>query len=169
MRFVLASLAFAFWLATANAQLYRWIDPESGSVRISSYPPPWYGTTGRGIPKVEVLRFEAPAAPAVPQGAKPGAAPGAERPPAAGLIEKLDAMRKDFAGRLRQIPSAGDFERGGEGVRQQLEAYREVAKELDRLDPAGAARRRAEESGWMERLRKGIEAQFRPEPPVTDR
>ena len=40
------------------------------------------------------------------------------------------------------------------------EAYQALAAELDRLDPAGAARRRQEEVGIVEKLRRGLEAQF---------
>ena len=41
----------------AAADLYRWIDPETGSVKFSSYPPPWYGdpVAERRAPKVEVI------------------------------------------------------------------------------------------------------------------
>ena len=53
-----------------------------------------------------------------------------------------------------------DFSRAGSGIQQQLEAYQAVAAELDRLDPAGAARRRQQEAGFIETLRRGLEAQF---------
>jgi hypothetical protein len=41
----------------AHADLYRWIDPQSGSVKYSSVAPPWYGDAGRQAraPAVEVL------------------------------------------------------------------------------------------------------------------
>jgi hypothetical protein len=41
----------------AAADLYRWVDPETGSVKYSSYPPPWYGDEAqeRRAPKVEVI------------------------------------------------------------------------------------------------------------------
>ena len=45
-------------------------------------------------------------------------------------------------------------------MQQQLEAYQALSAELDRLDPAGAARRRAQEVGVMETLRRGLEAQL---------
>jgi len=54
-------IATLFWTAlhsgTAAADLYRWVDPESGSVKFSSYPPPWYGDEARErrAPKVEVI------------------------------------------------------------------------------------------------------------------
>lgn len=95
MRIVLFML-IAGWMATATADLYRWVDPETGSVKFSSYPPPWYGDEARekGAPKVEHIparsapRADAPAQD--PSGAplKPPAQPkpGAQAPakPAAG-------------------------------------------------------------------------------------
>jgi len=46
-----------FRAGPAAADLYRWVDPESGSVKFSSYPPPWYGDEAkqRHAPKVEVI------------------------------------------------------------------------------------------------------------------
>ena len=54
--FFLALLALPF---LAYADLYRWIDPESGSVKLSSTPPPWY-ERGSG-PKVERIPYAVPA------------------------------------------------------------------------------------------------------------
>jgi len=76
----------------AAADLYRWIDPQSGSVKFSSAPPPWYETE-RG-PKVERIPYQGPAARAA----------GAEKPAA------------------------------------------------DRVDPTGAARRRAEAAATLDKL-----------------
>jgi hypothetical protein len=53
-----AMLAWAAqYSGPAAADLYRWVDPESGSVKFSSYPPPWYGDPAmdRRAPKVEVI------------------------------------------------------------------------------------------------------------------
>jgi hypothetical protein len=56
MRFVLAAALLA-WAGAAAADLYRWVDPDSGSVKFSNYPPPWYGDQGKDqrAPKVEVI------------------------------------------------------------------------------------------------------------------
>lgn len=45
------------WAGAAAADLYRWVDPETGSVKFSNYPPPWYGDPARErrSPKVEVI------------------------------------------------------------------------------------------------------------------
>jgi DNA-directed RNA polymerase specialized sigma54-like protein len=58
-----------------------------------------------------------------------------------------------------------DFQRGGEGLKQHIEAYEAVRVELDRLDPAGVARRNAESTSLIERLRQGFAAQFSTLPP----
>ena len=58
------------------------------------------------------------------------------------------------------LPSNQDFSRAGSGIQQQLEAYQALSAELDRIDPAGAARRRAQEVGVIETMRRGWEAQF---------
>ena len=58
MRFAVASVVLLFtWANPAAADLYRWVDPETGSVKFSSYPPPWYGDAAkaRRAPKVEVI------------------------------------------------------------------------------------------------------------------
>lgn len=80
-------IATLLWTAqfsnTAAADLYRWVDPESGSVKFSSYPPPWYGDEARErrAPKVEVIpaRGETSAKPETPgrpqEGARKGDAP----------------------------------------------------------------------------------------------
>jgi hypothetical protein len=54
MTILIAALA---WAAPVAADLYRWVDPETGTVKFSSYPPPWYGDEAkqRNAPKVEVI------------------------------------------------------------------------------------------------------------------
>jgi len=55
------ALALLAWAAQfsgpAAADLYRWVDPATGSVKFSSYPPPWFGDPAldRRAPKVEVI------------------------------------------------------------------------------------------------------------------
>ena len=50
-------LAMLGWAGAAAADLYRWVDPESGSVKFSNTPPPWYGDAAkeRRAPKVELI------------------------------------------------------------------------------------------------------------------
>jgi hypothetical protein len=56
MRLAIVAAALA-WAAPVAADLYRWVDPETGSVKFSSYPPPWYGDEAKQTraPKVEVI------------------------------------------------------------------------------------------------------------------
>ena len=86
MRFAALIAAF-LWAAPAAADLYRWVDPETGSVKFSSYPPPWYGDEARErrAPKVEVIaprKVPLPGAPTYdPRDAPPKPA-GERKPPA---------------------------------------------------------------------------------------
>jgi hypothetical protein len=69
-----------FVVNPALADLYRWVDPETGSVKFSSYPPPWYGDENqeKRSPKVEHIPPRGPGG-----SEKPEAAPEpAAKPPA---------------------------------------------------------------------------------------
>jgi hypothetical protein len=70
MRFLL--LAAAFLALPVDADMYRWIDRETGSVKFSNTPPPWFGDPEkeRQSPRVEVLKYREPA-----QKSKPAPAP----------------------------------------------------------------------------------------------
>ena len=138
----------------AQADLYRWVDPQTGSVKFSSYPPPWFGDQARELnaPATEVIVYQAPGAPKPAAPAQPSAAASI----IAALESRLAGLRQFFSA----LPSNADFSRAGSGIQQQIEAYQALSAELDRLDPGGAARRRAQEVGVMETLRRGLEAQF---------
>ncbi len=151
---VLLALAATAW--PAHADLYRWIDPQSGSVKYSNHPPPWHGDPGRErrAPKVEVISSKsAPPAKAAAPG-KPAAAAAAP----SDLPADLEARWRDLLEDLGSFTQPADFARAGAGLRQQVEAYEAVRAELDRIDPAGAARRRKEEGGLMDQLKKGLQA-----------
>ena len=94
MRFAVA-VAMLAWAAqfsgAAAADLYRWVDPETGSVKFSSYPPPWYGDPAkeRRAPKVEVIpeRSSAPSSGPKPEdeaSPNPGLQPGPRKNPPTG-------------------------------------------------------------------------------------
>jgi len=161
----LVALVMAVWATTAAADLYRWIDPDSGSIKYSSYPPPWYGDAEqeRRAPRVEHIPSKADASARAPEvaGAKPPPAPAA----GGGILATLEARRRSLMQMLTAIPAKDDFNRSGAGIRQQLEAYQAAAAELDRVDPSGAARRRAESQPLIERLIQGLRAQFGTSPP----
>ncbi|HYI87967.1 MAG TPA: hypothetical protein VEX61_12810 [Burkholderiales bacterium] len=151
---LLATLTAALAPQAAHADLYRWVDPQTGSVKFSSYPPPWFGDQARELnaPATEVIVYQAPGAPKPATPAKPSAAASM----LAALESQLAGLRQFFTA----LPSNADFSRAGSGIQQQIEAYQALSAELDRLDPGGAARRRAQEVGVMETLRRGLEAQF---------
>jgi hypothetical protein len=149
-------LSIAILVTTpAYADLYRWVDPQTGSVKFSSYPPPWFGQPALELnaPATEVVVYRPPGAP------KPAAEP-AKPSVAASVLAALETRLAGLTQFFSALPSNTDFSRAGAGIQQQLEAYQAVAAELDRLDPAGAARRRQQEVGFMETLRRGLEAQF---------
>jgi len=150
-------LAYCLLLAAlpAHADLYRWVDPQSGSVKFSSLPPPWYGDARRqaGAPAVELIGYQ----PAV----KPAPTPVAgEKPPPPRAQSALEERWRGLLQGLAVLPPQPDFDRAGQAIQQQVQAYEAVRAELDRMDPNGAARRRAEEGGLFERLKKGLEEQF---------
>ena len=96
MRFALA-VALLAWAGAAAADLYRWVDPDSGSVKFSSYPPPWYGDQGkdRRSPKVEVIPERRVAPPAESRGGRTEGSktererkPDAERAPGTGTKQE---------------------------------------------------------------------------------
>ena len=121
------------------ADLYRWVDRESGSIKYSNTPPPWFGDPekARGAPAVEVIRNPAGRAPPKP------AAPPEDAAARASAVSALEARWAELAKALASLPPTTDFSRAGSGAQQQLEAYHALSAELDRLDPAGTARRRA--------------------------
>ena len=139
----------------AFADLYRWVDPETGSVKFSSYPPAWYGDPEqeKRAPKVEHIPERKPG-PAAPESA-PGAAPATS-------LEALEARRKQVMQQLTVLPAQKDFQRAGAGIKQHLEAYAAVSAEMDRLDPRGAEMRRAEAQPLLEKLVQGLRSQLKP-------
>ena len=152
----LLSIAFCFFTREALADLYRWVDPDTGSVKFSSYPPPWYGDPAqeKSAPKVEHIPERAPGA-----AAEPGAA-------AASSLDALEERRKRVMQQIATLPGQTDAQRAGAGLKQHLDAYAAVIAEMDRLDPRGAERRRAEAQPLLERLIDGLRAQLKPAPPV---
>ncbi len=178
-----ATAAMAAAAGGAAADLYLWKDPATGSVKIYSYPPPWYGNPEleKRSPKVErvperqrvpvVEPDAAPTAPAAkPSPAKPGVPPpppgmgGAVGALAPALLAPLEAQRKRLLEIFSALPARPDFDRAGQGMQQQLEAYQAVSAEMDRIDPKGAEARRADSRTLIERLRDGLRAQTGAQP-----
>jgi hypothetical protein len=131
MRFVLLAAALA--TSAAQAELYRWIDPDSGSVKYSTLPP--------ADPRVrpEVVPFKGPATAVAPARSATVPQPAAQ----SGSFGGLQVRWNEFLTRLAGLTPA-DLARPSDALRKQLEAWETVTAELDRLDPMGAARRRAQ-------------------------
>ena len=167
----MSALAFLLCVALpAHADLYRWVDPDSGSVKLSTLPP-------------SDQRVNAELARHLDEGARRVRLTGVEgqRLMAAGLAGPWDAVvelegragpelaaamdapgltvvchEADQGSAHRPHDIAGRGLAEGEGWRQQMETYEAVRAELDRLDPAGAVRRRSESSNILDRLRQGF-------------
>lgn len=110
----------------AAADLYRWVDPQSGSVKFSSTPPPWY-ESGSG-----------PAVERVPYGAPAPRAPGKDTP------SPLSDLQARWGEALRLVSV--------QPTREALERFDALNAELDRADPRGRERRREEASAVLRKL-----------------
>ena len=108
-----------------HADLYRWVDPQSGSVKYSSVPPP--GSQAG----VQVIPYRASAVPAPA--------------PASAALELR--WRELLAGISAAAP-------GSPGLPQRIQDLTAASAELDRIDPAGSARRRGEAQAVLQRLLK---------------
>lgn len=122
--------------ASAHADLYRWIDPDTGSVKFSSLPP--------SDPRVNAEVVTARSAP-LP---KPAPAPRLQQ------VAPLETRWREMLAQLTAL-TPQELSRMGEGVRQQLEAYQALSTELDRVDPEGAPRRQREALAAMQRAQQG--------------
>jgi hypothetical protein len=164
-----ASAVLLLWSAPALADLYRWLDPETGSVKFSSYPPPWYGDAEKEkrAPKVEHIPerqsttatpVQVPGAGGLPEAAGSAAAPESS-------LASLEAIRKRFLLEFGSASTQKQLQSGGTALRKQLEGFAAVNAQLDRLDPAGADKRRAEAQPVLEKLIEGLRAA--PPPPAA--
>jgi len=147
----LGILALVFWAGAACADLYRWVDPETGAVKFSNYPPPWYGNEDkqRGAPRVE--RIPERARPALPETEAPApkVSPAAAKQATAAL-GPLEARRKEL---LSQV--AASISNPAQ-AQKLLEEYALLLAEMNQKDPKGAAARRVDAEAALEKLTKGV-------------
>lgn len=153
MQIVLAgalTVVLAAVAADVAAELYRWRDPQTGTIKYSSYPPPWYGDESREAtaPKVEVLGDRD--------------AEAASRKPADEMAEKvaevirfMEQRRQQLLSRMTVARASAGFDPAEPGFKADLQAYQAVTRELDKFDPRGAAARRRADARVFENL--GIE------------
>ena len=135
-------IAAFLWAAPAAADLYRWIDPETGSVKFSSYPPPWYdeSTPDRRMPKVE--RIPDRSSPKSFSGGSEQAALDGQR---RAVMLMIDATLDEPANSTTEAE-----------LRRQMRIYRDVTVQLDRLDPAGAPARNRDLQRFLEKQGRGV-------------
>jgi hypothetical protein len=141
-------LIFSLWAHAAHADLYRWVDPETGSVKFSSYPPPWYGDESkqRLAPKVEHIPARGPGA-----SARVEPAPDAPRDAAT----SLDALERQRRAAMERINASSG--RPGADTQKQLESLAAVIEQLDKINPEGAPARRAETEAMLQKLIQGAQ------------
>jgi hypothetical protein len=140
---VLAGLA-----PSALAELYRWRDPQTGTIKYSSYPPPWYGDESReaGAPKVEVLGGGQP-------GGKESRTPADEMAAkVAEVIRFMEQRREQLLSRMTVARASAGFDPADPGFKADLQAYRAVTSELDKFDPNGATARRRTDARVFDNL-----------------
>lgn len=142
-------MGLLFRAGPAAADLYRWVDPETGSVKFSSYPPPWYDdpAQARRAPKVEHI---------------PAGHDAVARPDAAGRpnedarrMEILEVQRKAMLQQISKLAPQSGSESGAQTLQKQLDAYAALTDHMDRFDPEGAAARRGEMQMLIDKVMKG--------------
>lgn len=134
-----------FLAASAHADLYRWVDPATGTVTYSNVPPADPRVSPQVVPYTGPLPPKAP--PPLPI-AKP--APTASVP----------ALETEFNALYAQLASVPpeEFRKASEALRRQMQTYEALRSQLDELDPAGAPRRAAASLALAERVRQGLGA-----------
>jgi hypothetical protein len=135
-----------FLAASAHADLYRWVDPATGSVTYSNVPPADPNVSPQVVPYTGAVAPKSP-----PPGAKPPAAP-APTASVAALEAEFDALYAQLA----SVPPES-FRNASEALRRQMQTYEGLRSQLDELDPAGASRRAAASLALADRVRKGLE------------
>jgi hypothetical protein len=151
MRTVLVGVLAAVLMGLAPdaaAELYRWRDPQTGSIKYSSYPPPWFGDEAReaNAPKVEVL--SGPQA-----GGKDGGKPADEMAEkVAEVIHFMEQRREQLLARMTLARASAGFDPATPTFQADLQAYRTVSRELDKFDPRGTAARRRADASVFENL-----------------
>ena len=142
-------LAILGWAGAAAADLYRWVDPESGSVKISNAPPPWYGDPAkqRRAPKVQVI----------PSGGKEPITPepGEKLRDLGTVLEGLEARRKAMLLQFPPLVAQSGSEGGAQALQRHVDEYTKLADQIDKIYPQGAAARRGEMQMAMDKIVKG--------------
>ena len=146
MRFVLAMPVLVFlWITPALADLYRWVDPQTGTVKFSSYPPPWFNDPAQQgrAPKVEVI---------APSRMAPAFSTETEGEPAPKAAERSvgrDALLKQVSQRVATMASSPP-----EAMSQSYAELSESLQQLERTDRQQKPSNPADESARLEEKAK---------------
>jgi hypothetical protein len=159
------AVLMCLWAGSAAAQLYRWVDPETGSVKFSSYPPPWFNDPAKQLrtPKVEVI---------APSRIAPAFEPRLETDPEPAAPPAGDAPRSDRQGVLKLLAqrvaalASSPPETMGKAYAELAEPLQQLEK-LDRRSKPGDAKDEAArlEEKWqlavpLERHRTTLQQQI---------
>ena len=160
MRFAAVSAVLLFaWANHAAADLYRWVDPETGSVKFSSYPPPWFGDAAaqQRAPKVEHIPAGTPATateslpPEVREPSRPLPEAGGklQAPISSSTEERRKGLLKQIAAQVAALAVAKPEEgaRINADMADRVREYNSAETFLAQVDPGGEAARRAD---WNE-------------------
>lgn len=135
----------SMWAVSAAAQLYRWVDPETGTVKFSSYPPPWYNDPARQrAPKVEVIApsRKAPAfEPRLETDQEPAGAPAGDAPQGNSRAAQFKVVAQRIAALVRAAPEASE---------RAFAELSESLKELERFDRQSKSPSPNDESARLE-------------------
>jgi hypothetical protein len=137
---------FLFLAASAHADLYRWVDPATGTVTYSNVPPADPRVSPQVVPYTGPLPPKAPPASAPPVAAAPTAS-----------VPALESEFNALYAELSSVP-AEEFRKASEALRRQMQTYEALRSQLDELDPTGAPRRAAASLALAERVRQGLGA-----------
>ncbi len=137
------AVLMSLWAGSAAGQLYRWVEPETGAVKFSSYPPPWFNDPAQQprAPKVEVIAptRKAPAFEPRPEADREPAAPPAGDVPRndrQGLLKLLaqraaaliasppEAMGKAYADLVEPLQQLEKLDRQSKPVEPKEESAR---------------------------------------------
>ena len=124
------AVLMCLWAGSAAAQLYRWVDPETGSVKFSSYPPPWFNDRAKQprTPKVEVIapsRIAPAFEPRQELDREPAAPPAGDAPRG----DRRAALLKLLAQRVAALVAAPP-----DAAERAFAALSEPLQELEQLD-----------------------------------
>ncbi len=140
------AVLMCLWAGSAAGQLYRWVDPETGSVKLSSYPPPWFNDAAKQprAPKVEVITpaRTAPAFEPRQELDREPAAPPSDGPPRG---DRRAALLKLLVQRVAALVAATP-----EAAERAFAALSDPLQELEQLDRQSKATNPKEETARLE-------------------